>query len=334
MAETVKMKDIAQKLGISVVTVSNALSGKKGVSDKVRSLVLETAQAMNYGGSNEDEPRDKKTIGVIVAHRYIRVDGSFYWAMYQQLVFAAAQEGNLMMLEILQEEQENTGELPRILQEEDVDGMIVIGKMREKYVEGLLKNARVPVVLLDYYPQNLICDCVMSNNYLGAYKVTRYLLKKGHENIGYIGKFKENENLCDRYFGYQKGMEEWGITVNPQWVFADTRQACAMFGQMPPESRPTAFVCCSDVMARYLYDGLTQMNFRIPEDISVVGYDNYLHGHSFASQLTTYNVDLEEMTRKALGILMKKIDGRHDCPGVCYLDSYIVERGSVRVCKR
>lgn len=329
MVETVKMKDIAQKLGISVVTVSNALSGKKGVSDEVRSQVIETAREMRYGDAANEEPEGGKTIGVLVAHRYIR-DGAFYWAMYQQLAFAASQEKNLTMLEILEEELEKNGGQPKLLKEEDIDGMIVIGQMKEAYIEGLLKNTRVPVVLLDFNPAHIQCDAVMSDNYMGAYKVTRYLLKHGHRRIGYIGKTDKNENLCDRYFGYQKGMEEWGIKADPRWISNSTAPICSLMAETPAKDRPTAFVCCSDLVARYLYDGLADIGLRVPEDISIIGYDNYLYGHSFAESLTTYNVDMKAMTQKALWCLMKKIGGDRRFNGVFYLDSYIVERKSVR----
>lgn len=335
MAGSVKLKDIADALGISVVTVSNALSGKKGVSHDMRNQIIVKAQELGYDKVKSVKPlRSTLTIGVVVAHRYIDVGGSFYWAMYQQVAFAAAKKQNLTMLEIIGTETEQQMELPKMLKEGNIDGLVVIGKMEETFIKKMIGMIKLPVVLMDFFSDALTCDAVMSNNYIGMYKMTRYLLKRGHRDIAYVGEIATDENLCNRYFGYRKGLEEWGISLNPDWVIDDPRlvQRAAEF--VLPKVMPTAFVCCNDLTAGIVYDKLISAGYRIPEDVSVVGYDDYLYGHPFAKKLTTYHVDMKEMAQTAVRILLKKIRGDRSFCGVRYLDSFVVERDSVRAIEK
>lgn len=331
MAGSVKLKDIANELGTSIVTVSNALSGKKGVSEAVRAQVIEKAKELGYDNAKQNKsPRNKVTIGVIVSEQYIGIGTSFYWTMYQQTVWAASTFKALTTLEIISIDKEKELELPRLSEEGGIDGLIVIGKMEKKYLENIIKVLQIPAVLLDFRCEEIGCSSIMSNNYIGMYKMTRYLLKRGHRNIGYVGELETNENLCDRYFGYRKMMEEWGISVNPEWVIADAKVVSGKAAISLPKVLPTAFVCSSDFVAGFLYDKLSQMGYRVPEDISLVGYDNYLYGHPLAKKLTTYNVDMKEMAHAAVKMLLKKVDGSRDSNHIKYLDSYIVERSSVK----
>ncbi len=335
MAGAVKLKDIAAALGISVVTVSNALSGKKGVSDEMRDRIIAKAQTLGYGKVKRVKPLGSAfTIGVIVAHRYIDVGGSFYWAMYQQTAFEAARKQNLTMLEIIGTEEEQQKELPKMLKEESIDGLIVIGKMDETYLKRIIDPGTVPVVLMDFFSDELTCDAVMSNNYIGMYKMTRYLWNHGHRQIAYVGEIATDENLCNRYFGYRKGLEEQKIPLNPDWVIDDPRLVKKETRFVLPERMPTAFVCCNDLVAGMVYDELTAAGYRVPEDVSVVGYDDYLYGHPFAKELTTYHVDMKAMAQEAVKILLKKIRGDRSYCGVRYLDSFIIERNSVKTIER
>ena len=326
-----KLKDIANELGTSIVTVSNALSGKKGVSETVRSQVIEKAREMGYENTRHSkDPREKLTIGVIVSEQYIGIGTSFYWTMYQQTVWAASMYKALTTLEIISIDKEKQLELPRLTDEGGINGLIVIGKMEKKYLKNLIHTLQIPAVLLDFRCEEIGCSSIMSNNYMGMYKMTRYLLKRGHRNIGYVGEIETNENLCDRYFGYRKVMEEWGVPVNQEWVIADPEVVSGKAAISLPKELPTAFVCASDFAAGFLYDKLSQMGHRVPEDISLVGYDNYLYGHPLAKKLTTYNVDMKEMAHAAVNMLLKKIAGGPDYNHIKYLDSYIVERSSVK----
>lgn len=331
MAGVVKLRDIADALQVSIVTVSNALSGKKGVSEAVRTMIVEKADELGYDRSKYRKvPGAGIKIGVVVSDKYLDVGASFYWAMYQQVVYMASKRQSFTMFEVLETEAEKGRELPNLLREDSVDGLIVIGWVERDYIRKMVAAAKVPVVLLDFYVKDILCDAVMSNNYIGMYKMTRYLIERGHRKIAFAGSVRANENIMDRYFGYRKGMEEFGLSLREDWVLEDRD---VEFGSMQlklPKEMPTAFVCNCDLTASILYDKLLKAGYRVPEDVSIVGYDNYLFGHPFADMITTYNVDMEQMAKTAVKILIKKIRGNDRHQGVRYIDSSIVERKSVR----
>lgn len=329
MMGDIKLKDIAKALDVSSVTVSNALSGKKGVSEDVRERIFKTAREMGYDLSRYEKTGKVSRIGVIVPKKYLEVGASFYWAMYQMLACAASKKQGVTVLEVLEAADEKQGIIPQIVQGKAVDGLVVIGWVKKSYVEKLVKKSGVPVVLLDSSMRGLPCDAVLSGNYVGMYKVTRYLLERGHREIAFVGSVLANGNIMDRYYGYKKGMLEAGILPKQDWLLEDRDIITGELKILLPQRMPTAFACNSDLTASRLYDLLVKKGYRVPEDISIVGYDNYLFGHSFAQKLTTYNVDMKRMAETAMKLLLQKIQGSEKRFGVRYIDSGVVERGSV-----
>lgn len=329
----VKLKDIAQQLGVSAVTVSNALSGKKGVSEEMRERIEATAQSMGYNVAKYGKKEGGVRIGVIASSHYLEIGNSFYWAMYQQVVYAASRSQSVTMLELLDIDIQNTKELPKLLQEKAVDGVIVIGWIFEPYIRYLVETAGVPVVLLDFRARGLRCDTVMSGNFVGMYKVMRYLLSKGHRDIAFVGSILANENIMDRYYGYKKALMEAGIRERKEWILEDRDLILGKMRVELPENMPTAFACSGDLAAQYLYEALIEKGYRVPQDISIAGYDNYLPSHSFAQELTSYNVDMKRMAAMAVKRLLDKIRGVEKYYGIRYIDSYIVERNSVKELK-
>ena len=331
MSREVKLKDIASELNVSIVTVSNALSGKKGVSDSVRKQVIEKAKEMGYNTTKYEKKAEPTVrIGVIVSEKYLEVGASFYWALYQQVAYMASKKNSFTIFDVLESKKEEQKELPKILSEEGIDGIIIIGWMEHDYVKKMVESTKIPVVLLDFHIDDLPCDAVISNNYVGMYKMTHYLLERGHREIAFVGSIYANENIMDRYFGYRKGMMEYGISVKPEWVIKDRDIETNTLGVELPRKMPTAFVCNCDLTASILHDELKKIGYDVPEDISIVGYDNYLYGHSFANEVTTYNVDMEQMAKEAVHILLKRVKGISTHAGIHYVDSKVVERTSVK----
>lgn len=326
----VKLGDIAKELQVSVVTVSNALSGKKGVSEEVRTRIIKKAKEMGYDCSRYEKKKNT-CVGVLIPGKYVEVGASFYWEMYQHVAYCVSQKMGNTIVEIVKWEDECSNRMPRLLQEKDIDGFIIVGYMEHEYVQKLIEKAGKSIVLMDFKCQDLRCDAVVSGNYIGMYKMTRYLLERGHKNIAFYGSIHANENIMDRYFGYRKGLEEYGIGYREEWIIDDrTINTGKAVPVKLPEHMPSAFVCNSDLSAGVLYDHLIEKGYRIPEDISIVGYDNYLYGHSFAKELTTYNVDMRKMAENAVRILRSRIRGSEKAFGTRNIDSYIVERNSVK----
>lgn len=147
MAGTVTMKDIAEHLGVSIVTVSNALSGKKGVSYALRSQIAAAAQQLGYEYSKTQKSRKQgKKIGILVSERYVDVEmgSSFYWMMYQQIACVASKSDCVTVLKVLDQAAEKKGEVTGLFDETQMDAVIVLGYLKKTYIQKLTRLSTVP----------------------------------------------------------------------------------------------------------------------------------------------------------------------------------------------
>lgn len=327
---SVKLSDIAKRIGVSTVTVSNALSGKKGVSGQMREYIEATAREMGYDLSRYETRSVGVRIGVLVSKIYFDTSNSFYAALYQKVVRQATLAGSLTMLEVVDDRNHAVTALPQILQEKSVDCLIIIGYLFEPYVRFVVEKAKVPVVLLDFQVRGIACDSVLSANYVGMYKVTRYLIEKGHRDIGFVGSIYANENIMDRYFGYEKAMLENHLPIHPEWVLEDRNLMKNCMCVTLPEQLPTAFAASGDLAAQFTYEELKERGLSVPEDISLASYDNYLPWHELGRHLTAYNVDMEAMAEMAVRRVLGKVHGEETFYGVRYVPGNIIEKDSVR----
>ncbi|MCM1135897.1 MAG: LacI family DNA-binding transcriptional regulator [Clostridium sp.] len=336
MAKSVKLADIAGRLNISTVTVSKALSDQKGVSEEMRGKIKALAREMGYvplSAARAAKAKKSWNIGVIVSERYLDQQESFYWKMYQEVATRAIERDCFTMLEILSRESEQGMELPRLLAEGRADGLIIIGLLKEEYFETVRRSMKIPLVCLDFYDKRQECDAVITDNYYGMYKLTNYLFEMGHIDIGYVGTLLYTGSINDRYFGYCKALLEHGRRAREDWVLEDRSvdTGCRAEGfqfQFPVEM-PTAFVCNCDMTAALLVAALREKGYRVPEDISVAGFDNYLYPGICSLGITTYEVDIKEMARKALGRLIKRLSGEGGGQGVSIVEGHMVLKESI-----
>ena len=336
MAKTVKLADIAAQVGVSTVTVSKALSGQKGVSEETREKIRRLADELGYRSPSESKKQIVEkhyNIGVLIQEVYLDKYDSFYFRMYQEVNKRAVARGCFTLLESISRENVLKNELPILVQEKKVDGLVVIGDMTKVYMEHLEAEAGIPVVCMDFYNDTIDLDAVISNSYYGTYALTNYLFRMGHEKIAYIGTIGMTNSITDRYLGYTKSMLEHHMPIHEDYVIDDRdtqtgRMDLDKFFQLP-EDMPTAFVCNCDLAASYLVKKLRTNGYRVPEDISVVGFDNYLFPGLCDIGITTYEVDISEMARRVVHKIVRKIANESYTAGVFIVDGHIVVKDSV-----
>lgn len=334
--KAVKMADIAQKLSVSTVTVSKALSGQKGVSEEMRIKIIELAEEMGYkapSSAKEKKPKRGYNIGILISGRYLANHVAFYWKMYQDVASEAMQKECFTLFEILNEEMEENKYMPRLLEEKKVDGVIVIGKPGYGYTEFLRKNTSLPLIFLDFYVKDAGVDCFISDGFYGTYILTNYLFDRGHREIAYVGTLFATDSITDRYLGYVKSMMEHGMEVKKEYLIDDRNVDSGLQQQYGvfnfPENMPTAFVCNCDFIASLVIKNLTEKGYRVPEDISVVGFDNYLYPGLCDVDITTYSVDIRAMAKDGIETLLKKLDGENYKKGIHIVEGHLIEKNSV-----
>lgn len=337
MAKAVKLADIAQQVGVSSVTVSKALSGQKGVSEEMRQRIQKLADELGYKQPSAiREQRIKRQsyhIGVLIPEAYLDKYDSFYWQMYQQVSACSLSYECFTMLEVIQSTPKNQLELPKLMKEQKVHGVIVIGKISSEYLSLLRADKNIPVVCLDFTDEEQSTDAVVSDSYYGAYYLTNYLINQGHTAIAYVGTLLATSSITDRYFGYMKALTENGIHPEKEWLLNDRNIESGYIDEdlmLLPSEMPTAFFCNCDLTAGKLIQKLRVNGYRVPEDVSVVGFDNYIYPGMCDVGITTYEVNQYEMAKKAVKILIKRM-GKVPCRyGTHVVEGNMVFRESVR----
>lgn len=337
MAKSVKLADIAAIVGVSTVTVSKALSDQKGVSEEVREKIKKLAEEMGYkppSANKKNIVSENYNIGVIIPEHFLSRYDSFYWMLYQTITKFATTKGCFSLMEVISATDEAERNLPKFVLEKKVDGLILMGGMQKEYLKVLQEETSIPMVYLDFYDKDQECDAVISNNFYGAYMLTNYLYRMGHRKIAYVGTLLVTESITDRYLGYLKSVMEHGLDSYDDWVIPDRDKDTGMIDLnrclQLPKIMPTAFVCNCDLTAGYLIKKLQSEGFRVPEDVSVVGFDNFIHPGMCDVGITTYEVDVEGMSQKAVEHLIDKIADPKKHIGTTIVDGCLIYKESVK----
>lgn len=325
------MQDIADALGISKVSVSNALAGRYGVSQELRHKIEKTAVAMGYHYRHV-ESMACYSIGVIVSSRFVAKGESFYWEMYWELVSFLKMRGSATVFEMIKPDDEEQMILPVSLTSGKCDALIVIGKLDTSYLELMEKSFHIPIVLLDNYNNDSKLDCVVSTGYLGMYQMTEYLIQRGHSKIAFVGSIHGSSSITDRFFGYCRALTVHEIPYREDWILNDRNLDTGdIVIQDLPDEMPTAFACNCDLTAYELMRKLTGKGYRVPDDISIVGFDNYAKNQYYPIGVTTYAVNIRLMAESAANRVFQKLDKIADeCDRIQIVPGEIIEKDSVK----
>lgn len=336
MQNHVTMRDIADKLGVSSVTVSKALSDKEGVSEELKLRIKELAQEMGYRfntAARSMKDGYSYNIGVVIADRYASITQSFYLQFYQFLATALEEEQYSGILHMLSEEDEEQLVLPRIYHDRKVDGFIILGQLSNAYISAF-HETKMPLVFLDFYTDQTELDYVITDNFYGMYEMTNYLVKNGHRDIAFVGNVHSTSSIQDRFLGFYKSLLEHRIPLLEQFVLSDRDEKGRLIEVALPDPLPTAFVCNCDQVAYMLIQTLRKRGIAVPGDCSVVGFDNDIYATLAEPGLTTVEVNRKEMAKAAVNKVVNAIRNRTTGGGRVLVRGSMIIRESVKPNKK
>lgn len=328
----VRLSDIAQKLKISTVTVSKALADKEGVGDQLRAQIKELAAQMGYrlkantlasGGTTGN-------IGIVIPSRFFSPDASFYWYLFNGLSKALLDRGWYSIMELVSDEDEKALTPPRLLTDKKTDGIIFLGQLDHAYIKKIAASYS-SFILMDSYTADPDIDCIVNDDFYNSYLITSYLIEQGHKKIRFVGTFAATTSIQDRYLGFEKAMLQHGLAC-PFEKIIDDRDEKGMLVKckLPAKAdMPTAFVCNSDLTASHLIQELEQAGYKVPQDISVTGYDNFLSEEEKTVPLTTVGVEAQSLCTMAAELIINKITGKPYIKGRHLATGKIIVRESV-----
>ena len=331
----VTIKDVANETGLSIATVSYAMSGKKVLPPETVKLVTDAIEKLGYVkniSASSLVSNKSNLIGVVIPQtepgRAMVFENPFYSEMLSSIEYNARLQGYHVIVSGTNADEKYFN----LAKQRNMDGVIVIGAYSEDFYEGL-ERSNIPIVLVDSYLENHEYKEVKLDEVYGGYLATKYLIQHGHKKIAFMsGKIKDGGVSEKRYQGYIKAIQESGIPVNSKYVFngnVDFEEAGVLARKIVEETDCTAIFCMADIMAVGAIKELNRMNVKIPEEMSVIGFDNLNIANYCTPGLTTIGQDIFKKGKMAVDLLCKAIDGKDEQQEECVLPVEIVERESV-----
>jgi len=308
------LADVAQAMGLSTSAVSLALRGKGGVSEATRARIVETAAAMGYAktaATGPRMPRKAKTVGLLIRAIY---GGKPSENVFYGPVMVGVEENcrarklGLMLGVIEFDDKYYPVELPPIATDRSCDGLIVLGGRLSADSRAAMRPH--PTVLVDAYSDDHYFDSVLIDNFDGAKTAVEHLISLGHRDIAIFGTASDTfPGIVERRRGYESAIGEAGLS--PHYFDA---------GHEPPEDEPakalaylrthpelTAVFCAYDAIAMMVMRVAADNGIRIPEHLSVVGFDDIELAAHLNPPLTTISVDQVGMGRIAVSLLAHRM---------------------------
>lgn len=340
MQKKVSMEEIAQKLGITRNTVSLVLRNMPGISSKTRELVIETAKELGYEYKTTSKKSDgtkTTTHSICLIQSKNTYDTNGFFSFIQLGIESEAKKNNLNLILHVYDDESMVFDLPICIKEGIAIGIITIGEVK-KHTAKTLQKSGLPFVMADHYVEDIYTDCVLSDNHCGGFIGTQYLIDNGHKEIGFSGDISAATSFYDRYKGFKKALEINNIKPNNDYLLTKkcmSRIINSGLGEVISELEklpklPSAFFCCNDIEALSIIKALEIMGFSVPEDISIVGFDNIDSSKTSTPTLTTLNVQKEQMGIRAVQMLLSRLSNINAPIEKIILSTAMIERNSVR----
>jgi DNA-binding LacI/PurR family transcriptional regulator len=314
---SVTLKDIAAALGISVTTVSRALTGQGRISDKTREKVLNKALEMGYDVKTAPSSRgEHKQICIVFNSRLQSLSSDpFYGTVMVGVENECQKYGSKVFLQTISQPDDHS--LWDLHKAGRLDGLILVGADVYPSIVEQAKEYQIPTVLIDNWIPGLAVDSVVSDNRGGIMRLVNYLVSQGHRRIGFIGGPLSHRSLQERYDGYRAALRENGIARKHEWGWIHSQpgpqvdQGREGMEALLARGMPvTAVITDNDSTALGVLQACDQAGVKVPEDVSLVGFDNVEASAYVNPPLTTVHIPKQRMGAIAARRLHELMEGR------------------------
>lgn len=308
----VTMQDIADQLNISKNSVSQALRGKSGVSDKTKALVKKTADELGYHynfSGEPDDPQSRRTKKfLLLASSFALSQASFFGKILSSIENSVEQSGSqLRVIEITDQDiQEHI--LKNELTGQEWDGIFIMSHINDPFIEKVISFG-CPCVLIDHHHPHFKADAILTQNQKGAYSAVEYLIQNNHKKIGFIGDISFSPSYNDRLTGYTKVLKDYSIEYDEHYVISDSKESQRnLYSRLDSlDDMPSAWFCVNSGLAFILNSYLHSKGYSVPEDVSILCFDDTEFTRLSQPQLTCISTDLGYMGKSAVDLMAYRI---------------------------
>ncbi len=333
----VTLKDIAAEAGVCITTVSNVVHHRTSrVSAEVIAKIASIIEREHYTPSMSARSlaNDQSPIIGIVTHMTPHNTGSNMSDPFMSSIVASVEkrtreEGYYLMIRSV----EDTAALASLIQSWHLSGLILMGLFKDAFFEAA-RHLGIPFVLVDSYVDDPEVCCIGLEDEQGGYIAARHLLENGHRSIAFASPSVQPGGVIEqRLRGYQRALANYGVPFDPALVF--TQEISVQEGKRLGHAlakRPdiTGVVTSADILAAGIMAGLGECGVRVPEDKSIVGFDDHYLAQLTTPGLTTIHQDAEQKGNLATDMILAQLRGEDIAEKKVILPVYLVERGSVR----
>jgi len=334
------LKEIAEKINVSVSTVSKALKGYADVNPETKKLILKTAKEMNYKPNSfavNLRTKESKTIGLIVPE----IVHHFFSSVIKGIIAQAEKKGYLVIILQSNESYELEKKQLELLQNKRVDGILVSianGTSKFDHFKEVIDND-TPLVMFDKIAKIIDCSKVIIDDRKAAYEATKHLIEIGCKKIAHFRGPLLPQNSIDRFLGYKKALEDFNIPYDSKLVYVlndvSFEEGKYYAKKLVKEHKNVDGIFVNtDLVAIGAITAFNEMNIKVPEDISIVGFSNWFMSTVVSPSLTTINQPGFKMGKEAFKVLYKEIKAKKKNEKFRYkkvvLDTDLIVRNSTK----
>lgn len=328
----ITIKDIAKLAGVSQSTVSKALNDRPDVSAEMKKKILEIANQKKFTPHAFGKALKKRTsenVGVLFCRDLHSISGNpFYSRVLEGIEAELAINNYSLVLQIITETTRD--ELPKMVRERQVNGLIIVGTFKDSYINRILEEDLKLVFIDPNRSFDQHCQILIDNEQ-GAFQATQRLINGGHKRIGFISGDLSRNSFTQRYNGYRKALKLAGIPVDQSLVrTGGLENGYEHVKYLMDSQKVTAIFAANDINAIYGYRAIHEAGLKIPDDVSIIGFDDIDLSRISTPQLTTVRVYKEELGSIAVRTLLEQIKGEADLSIKTIVPTKLIERDSVR----
>jgi LacI family transcriptional regulator len=332
------LADVAAAVGLSPAAVSLALHGKPGVSETTRTRVLEAARRIGYLPATSPAGRARDPVTVTLVIRALPEPRPAANVFYGPILSGIEERCRglnirLMFATMPVDEHNHPLYIPPSVADRRTDGLIIVGADFGPGSAALIGDNKLPAVLVDGYSENDTLCSVDIDNVFGARVAVRYLLDSGHREIALVGTAPDAyPSVRERRVGYEQTLAEAGLT--PHYVdvpyYDHERAASAAVQYVQAHREITAIFCANDLVAITFVQLARAAGISIPDQVSVMGFDDIDLAGLIKPALTTMDVDKTGMGRLAVTLLLHQLELERSCATTTLVKPTLIERETVR----
>ncbi|EGR1263157.1 substrate-binding domain-containing protein [Vibrio cholerae] len=328
------MKDIARLAGVSTSTVSHVINKSRFVSDEIAERVNNAAQQLNYAPSalaRSLKMNRTKTIGMLVTTS----TNPFFGEVVKGVERSCYHQGyNLILCNTEGDNQRMKASINTLLQKR-VDGLLLMCSTLEgERLDVFDRYPDIPIVVMDWGPILFASDKIQDNSLQGGYMAAKHLIECGHKEIGCITGPLIRHQAQMRYEGYKRALAEAGIAINPDWIVEsdfECEGGYQAFEKLYQRGKlPSALFVSNDMMAMGVIQAASQRGLRVPDELSLIGYDDVHIAKFMTPALTTIHQPKYRLGKAAVDTLLYRLENPDTTAQVVQLEPTLVVRNSVR----